>query len=820
MSTPADDQLAVEPIDTASARVGLRQRLVDGQDYWQRFSTILVVGGCIAALLATLHPSLILRNNTPTGGDMGAHVWAPAYLRDHLLTQFKLTGWSMDWYSGLPVYRFYMVIPALAILLVDLVLPYGIAMKIVAVVGILALPWCAWFLGRRTRLAYPLPELMAVAATVFLYDESFTIYGGNIASTMAGEFSFSIALALALLAFAYFADGLRSGKYMATAAILVALSALSHGIVLLFVFGGVVLMVPIWARKASFGYAGKVVALATLLSAFWVVPFVFNHAYMTDMKYEPRPSGSSDSFWQMFFPLHITFDIVITAFAVIGFLAYARRRVRIVQWMGIYCVLLAIGVFVARNSLPVIGLLWNPRLLPFLYLLRYFLFVLGAYEVIAFAVRVTSIERSMKRAVQAPEDATDGDVIVVPRVRDSFTFNLATLAALAVGVAAVLGFRFQEMPFGRIVTAQDGTAKYSWGPFSTKSSNDGFVDGWARWNFTGYEGKSAYGEYHGVVQTMKALGEDPAHGCGRALWENNGELNKYGTTMSLMLLPFWTDSCIGSMEGLFFEAAGTTPYHFITAAAMSKQSSNPVRELRYDNNDAVKGARYLRELGVKYYMAFTPEAVSAASAIPDQLVEVARSGPWVIYEVPGSDIVVPLTTQPVVAEVSNDDPRERWLEVGTSWFQHPEDWNAVVADDGPAQWQRVAPVVDTERRQGEPGSSGRLVDIVTPSDPIAAVALEPVVVSDVAVGNDTVDFSVDRIGVPVLVRVSYFPNWKVSGALGPYRVAPNMMVVVPTQNEVSMGFGWSVRDALAYLLTIAGVAWIVVERRRRARRVD
>jgi hypothetical protein len=70
-----------------------------------------------------------------------------------------------------------------------------------------------------------------------------------------------------------------------------------------------------------------------------------------------------------------------------------------------------------------------------------------------------------------------------------------------------------------------------------------------------------------------------------------------------------------------------------------------------------------------------------------------------------------------------------------------------------------------------------------------------------------------------LVRVSYFPNWKVSGALGPYRVAPNMMVVVPTQDEVSMGFGWSARDAIAYVLTLAGIVWIVVERRRRTRRV-
>ncbi|NBY12972.1 MAG: hypothetical protein EBQ75_08955 [Actinobacteria bacterium] len=85
MSTTGDD-LEHDAAEVIDERVGLRQRLLDGQDYWQRFSTILIVGGCTVALLMTLHPSLILRNNTPTGGDMGAHVWAPAYLRDHLLT--------------------------------------------------------------------------------------------------------------------------------------------------------------------------------------------------------------------------------------------------------------------------------------------------------------------------------------------------------------------------------------------------------------------------------------------------------------------------------------------------------------------------------------------------------------------------------------------------------------------------------------------------------------------------------------------------------------------------------------------------------------
>jgi hypothetical protein len=88
------------------------------------------------------------------------------------------------------------------------------------------------------------------------------------------------------------------------------------------------------------------------------------------------------------------------------------------------------------------------------------------------------------------------------------------------------------------------------------------------------------------------------------------------------------------------------------------------------------------------------------------------------------------------------------------------------------------------------------------------------VVSNVNIGEESVRFSVDKVGVPVLVRVSYFPNWKVEGAKGPYRVAPNMMVVIPTSTDVNMHYGWNMIDYVAYLLSFAGIAWIVVTRRR------
>ena len=782
-------------------------RFEQNMAYWKKLSTIVAIAGPTIFLLLALHPDLILRNNIPTGGDMGAHVWAPAYLRDHLLSNFKLSGWSMDWYSGLPIYRFYMVVPALMIVLLDVILPYGIAIKIIAVIGILTLPFASWLFGRFAKFAYPIPELFAIAATIFLFDESFTIYGGNIASTMAGEFSFSIALSLAMLGFALLAKGLDTGKHRVSAAIIISLSALSHGIVLLFVFGGAALMLVVWNKRESLQFGAKVIALAVLLSSFWVIPFVTSHAYMTDMKYEPRPSGATDSFWKMFFPLHTLLDVSLTALAVIGAVTLVRSRHKAGTWMTLLTLLLAAGVFIARNSLPVIGLLWNPRILPFLYLLRYFLFVIGLYELVTFALRVKSIARFAQGESGVPV------VLDIAKPRDNFSFNLALLSGFAVFVLVAIGFRFQELPFGSTRVNSAGQYEYVWGPLRTKSSNDGFVDGWARWNFTGYEGKNAYGEYYGIVQTMKQLGADSTQGCGRALWENNGELNKYGTTMGLMLLPFWTDGCISSMEGLFFEAAGSTPYHFITAAAMSKQSSNPVRELRYDNNDAALGVKYMQELGVKYFMGFTPEAIAQASQ-QEGLTEVARSGPWVVYRVANSDVVTPLAMQPVVANISANNPRERWLEVGTSWFQHPEVWTTPIADSGPSEWQRVDVAVDESKREGEPNSNNRRVDVVKPATALVPVPLDPVVVSNVDIGEESVKFSVDKIGVPVLVRVSYFPNWKVDGAKGPYRVAPNMMVVIPTSTNVSMHFGWNMRDYVAYLLSFAGIAWIVVTRRR------
>ena len=259
---------------------------------------------------------------------------------------------------------------------------------------------------------------------------------------------------------------------------------------------------------------------------------------------------------------------------------------------------------------------------------------------------------------------------------------------------------------------------YAWGiggldPITlTPNAKDAQSDGWTRYNFTGYEGAPPYGEYKALIDDDGRDRRRPAHGCGRALWENNGDNGQYGTTMALMLLPHWTDGCIASMEGLFFEASR---HHAVPlphrGGDVSSNSSNPVRELRYDNNDDAKSAcRTCRRSACKYLMVFTEEAKAQADEQPE-LTHRRPGGPWNIYQVADSDLVVPLTVQPVVVNHRGGDQRERNLELGTSWFQHRDEWAAMPADDGPADWQRidVARRRDAQRRPdaGRVGPQGR-----------------------------------------------------------------------------------------------------------------
>src|SRR5262245_40864504 len=265
-----------------------------------RWIGLFVLAACVAFVLFELHPELLLRNTTASGGDTAAHVWWPAYLRDHLLP-FRLSGWSPDFYGGFPAGQFYFPVPALITVFLDLFLPYNIAFKLATATGPLLLPVGAYVFAQGIRAPRPAPALFALASVAFLFftgdpgssaiaqNIAFNqhIAGGSLASTLAGEYSYTIALACALAFFGTLASSLRSGRKMWLPALLLAATVMSHIVVAIFAVLGALVVWLVSRPIKSFGRAAGIGITGGLLTAVWTVPLLATLAYTTDMRYTP-----------------------------------------------------------------------------------------------------------------------------------------------------------------------------------------------------------------------------------------------------------------------------------------------------------------------------------------------------------------------------------------------------------------------------------------------------------------------------------------------------------------------------------------------------
>ena len=155
--------------------------------------------------------------------------------------------------------------------------------------------------------------------------------------------------------------------------------------------------------------------------------------------------------------------------------------------------------------------------------------------------------------------------------------------------------------------------------------------------------------------------------------------------MAPMLLPFWTDGCIGSMEGLYFEASATTPYHFLNQCALSANCSCAQRDLPY-------GAGFDIDLGVAAAPADGRPLLpglhrhgggGGRRRTPTSPRSTA-DGVWHVYLVADSD------AGRAARQRAGGAHRRRAGQVvgraGLEWFQDPTRWDVPLADDGPDEW--------------------------------------------------------------------------------------------------------------------------------------
>ena len=124
---------------------------------------------------------------------------------------------------------FYFPLPAITTVLLDLVMPYGVAFKLVTIVGLVVLPTVSYFFVKFLGLPKFVAAVAGVAGSLFVFMESYSIFGANIKSTLAGEFSFSWSFALSILYVGLVVRNYRNDRaFDPWAGIVLGLTAMSH----------------------------------------------------------------------------------------------------------------------------------------------------------------------------------------------------------------------------------------------------------------------------------------------------------------------------------------------------------------------------------------------------------------------------------------------------------------------------------------------------------------------------------------------------------------------------------------------------------------
>ncbi len=660
----------------------------------------------------------ILVANTPTGGDMGAHVLLPQILREELLPSGRLFGWSDAWYAGFPALYFYFPIPALFTVIVDLFIPYGVAFKLATIVGLVALPVASYAFLRLLAFSRPVAALGALTGSMFVFMESFSIFGANIKSTLAGEYSFSWSFALSIVYLGLVVRDTRLGRrFTPWAGILLALTAMTHIVTTMIV---VVASAVLLFRRNGPRTVVSSWLVGFALSAFWALPLgirVFQ-GLTTDMGWAPVTNIIGDTNPGSPFPGEF---IPVLVLGIVGLIWTMLRRddVSVLVWLTL---LPLVGYFL----LPKLGItmLYNARLLPYWYF--------GIYLFAGVALGLGAIEISRR----------------VPLRR-------TVLIATTLGAGAIV-------IIATVLSIHD-------------------VPGWVKWNFEGYEGKADYGEYRALMETVDTLPP------GRIMWEANSDMNKYGTPMALMLFPYWSEGH-PSMEGLFFESSLTTPFHFLNASEVSERPSNPVRGLNYRGLNMERGIKHLAVYNVDYYVSFTEKGAEEARLAG--LVTIGVAPPWTVFALPDSNLIDVAAYEPVVWDGGGD-----FLEPSLEWYDDVDNLDKWMVEDGPETWRRVQTVGERLHAEVPYATAGA--------------------VSNVVAEDHRISFTTTAVGVPHLVKVSYFPNWRVEGADGPYRAAPSIMVVVPTSENVVLEFDNTGAENLGMTITILALAGLAAYAYRR-----
>ncbi len=702
----------------------------DTKNYKNVFVDLCVLIVITGFLFSYFEPQYLLSMTITTGGDTASHYYTAKYLKEVLLPKGQIIGWLQGNYAGFPLFMFYFPLPFIIMALISLAVPLQIAFKLVTVLGIFLLPLCTYFSLKLLRYEFPIPIFGALFVLPFLFMEANSMWGGNIPSTLAGEFAFSLGFALSILFVGSLYNGITTGRHAVKNGVLIALIGFSHGYTLL--YAGLVSLFFLITTQ-DFGkrlkYLVRVHGLGFLLMGLWIIPLLLNVPYNSRYNYVWIINSIYEVFPIILIPLVIisilgrVMDLSQILWKSKGILAQSKEG-----WKNLF------------NGVDSrIYYLW-------------FCVLTGAFFYsIAYRINVVDI-----------------------RFLPFLQIFLCIIAAVELG-RAVKFFRMQWLiPVALTITV-----------FLWVDHRENNVKGWISWNYTGFEGKAMWPAFSETNKTLKGTVQDP-----RVVYEHSSSHNSAGTPRAFESLPLFSGR--STLEGIYMQSSISSPFVFYIQSEISKEISCPLPDYGCSTIDLENGIRHLKMFNVKDFIVVSNEVKSEIKKYPEFILKKSIS-PYELYELSTNQnrYVTPLRYEPVLYQT------DHWKTVSYRWFK-----NNQIND---------VHLVFTKKLEGADRKWFKTIlagDNLSVLPKISTAGTECHV--DEEIKEEEIFIKTDCIHRPLLIKISYHPNWKAEGAEKVYLASPSFMLIFPERENVRLTFSKTSNEYAGIFLTFIGIFMLAI----------
>lgn len=688
----------------------------------------IFVGIAISVYLLSFLPAeYVLSDTIITGGDTCSHYKTADYLVNYLLPQGKVIGWFPGNYGGFPVFIYYFPPLYLLSALLSIFMPLTISFKLVTLLGPVLLPICSYWMIRLMGWRFPAPIFAAVGSLLFLFNSSNSMWGGNIYSTLAGEFSYAAGFSLTFLFFGLLSDliwkikkqgrGELADEFLVKETIITSLVfclvGLCHGFTLLVcVFASLFFLFAYKNFLTKAAYVAFILGLGGLLFAWWFIPLFLNLPFTTQFQFIWIFTSIEEKLPQMLRP-GLALFVLLTLYAFIPskfrFQILSEREKEALKFAW-FVIFVSIVAFFNSDKLR----LPDIRFIPFI---QYMVNALG------FA-------------------ALGG--IFFGGVFSRFFLNKYNFCKIVFPLLILA-------PTYWLIERDFGNNRNKWD-----------VKDWIKWNYSGFEKATDWEKFKAINQFVKGDFNDP-----RVVFEHSDLINGMGSTRAFESLPFFSGRA--TLEGLYFQSSLLSPFVFYMQSLYSKQISCPFPEYPCSHLDLERAYDYLKLANVNQLIFSSEDTKKQAVSLADLYAFQQKffEGPYEVWKVKGETSYVEVLDR-APQYIAPDHFRYDFYK----WFRNyqkgsrflytlPKSFSYFYGTDkipmfyyGKAASPRAAADCKVEEK----------------------------------IENEGISFTTTCPGQPHLLKFAYNPGWKVQGAVGPYLISPAFMLLYPTSKKVVLEY--------------------------------